>query len=246
MIDRLSNALIEARRTGCLIKTGDTPPPETLEEVYRVQGVVAKATGAAGGFKVGRLGPSTTPTYAPIRKDWIWQNGDTVPKELSRLCGVELEIGFVLKADIPTPDDPAFEDKLRATLAMAPMLEIVESRLDDHVGAPQLLKLADCLANGGMVIGPEIKDWQDCPRVTPSIRLEIGGVVAAEGASAVPGGDAFDTVAAFARVIGNHCGGLKAGDALITGALEGLFYGKPGDAIHGAIDGVGMVSAQFA
>ncbi len=71
-------------------------------------------------------------------------------------------------------------------------------------------------------------------------------MVAAEGASAVPGGDAFDTVAAFALVIVNHCGGLKAGDALITGALEGLFYGKRGDAIHGAIDGVGTVSAQFA
>ena len=77
------------------------------------------------------------------------------------------------------------------------------------------------------------------------MRLEIGGVVAAEGASAVPGGDAFDTVAAFARVIGNHCGGLKAGDALITGSLEGLFYGKPGDAILGTIDGVGTVSAQL-
>ena len=217
MTDRLTNALIEARRTGSLIKTADTPPPETLEEVYRVQAAVAKATGAAGGFKVGRPGPPTTPTYAPIRKDWIWRNGDTIPKELSRLCGVELEIGFVLKADPPTLDDPAFEAKLRACLAMAPMLEIVESRLDDHVGAPQFLKLADCSANGGLVIGPEIKGWQDCPRVTPSMRLEIGGVVAAEGASAVPGGDAFDTVAAFARVIGNHCGGLKAGDALITG-----------------------------
>ena len=246
MTDRLTNALIEARRTGSLIKTADTPPPETLEEVYRVQAAVAKATGAAGGFKVGRPGPPTTPTYAPIRKDWIWRNGDTIPKELSRLCGVELEIGFVLKADPPTPDDPAFEAKLRACLVMAPMLEIVESRLDDHVGAPQFLKLADCSANGGLVIGPEIKDWQDCPRVTPSMRLEIGGVVAAEGASAVPGGDAFDTVAAFARVIGNHCGGLKAGDALITGSLEGLFYGKPGDAIVGTIDGVGTVSAQLA
>ncbi len=112
MTDRLTNALIEARGTGCLNNTADTPPPETLEEVYRVQATVAKATGAAGGFKVGRPGLSTTPTYSPIRKDRIWQNGDTVPKELSRLCGVELEIGFVLKADPPTPDDPAFEDKL--------------------------------------------------------------------------------------------------------------------------------------
>ncbi len=246
MTDRLATALIEARRTGNLIKTAEMPPPETLEQVYRVQAAVVKATGAAGGFKVGRPGPPAIPTYAPIRKDWIWRNGYTVPKELSRLCGVELEIGFVLKADPPAPDDPAFEAKLRACLVMAPMLEIVESRLDDHVGAPQFLKLADCLANGGLVIGPEIKDWQDCPRVTPTMRLEIGGMVAAEGLSAVPGGDAFDTIVAFARVIGNHCGGLKVGDALITGSLEGLFYGKPGDAILGTIEGVGKVSAQFA
>ena len=205
-----------------------------------------KATGAAGGFKVGRPGPPAIPAYAPIRKDWIWRNGDTVPKELLRLCGVELDIGFVLKTDPPAPDDSAFENKLRACLVMAPMLEIVESRLDDHVGAPQFLKLADCSANGGLVVGPEIKDWQDCPRVTPSMRLEIGGVVAAEGSSAVPGGDAFDTIVAFARVIGDHCDGLKAGDALITGSLEGLFYGKPGDAIVGKIEDVATVLAQFA
>ena len=36
MTDQLTNALIEARRTGDLIKTAETPPPETLEEVYRV------------------------------------------------------------------------------------------------------------------------------------------------------------------------------------------------------------------
>lgn len=245
MTPQLADTLIEARRTGVLLSTANTTPPETLEEVYAIQAAVAAATGAGGGFKVGRAGPPDIPTYAPIRKDWIWQDGATIPANLSRLCGVELELGFVLKQTPPAPDDPAFEAKLRACLTMAPMLEIVESRLDDHVGAPQFLKLADCSANGGLVIGPEITDWQDCPRAHPTIRLEIDGEIAAEGRSAVPGGDAFDTVAAFARAVGNHCDRLKTGDAIITGSLEGLFYGKPGDVISGFIEDVGSVGAKF-
>lgn len=245
MTTQLAKALIEARRSGALIKTAETTAPETLEDVYRVQAAVAAATGATGAFKIGRPGPPAIPTYAPIRKDWIWQDGATIPPHLLRLCGVELEVGFVLKEDPPALDDPAFDAKLRASVVMAPMLEIVESRLDDHVDVPQYLKLADSLANGGLIIGQEIKDWQDCPRVTPSMRLEIGGAVVAEAASTVPGGDAFDTLAAFARVIGNHCGGLKAGHAVITGSLEGLFYGKLGDAIDGVINGIGKVSGRF-
>jgi 2-keto-4-pentenoate hydratase len=210
MTPQLADTLIEARRTGVLLSTANTTPPETLEEVYAIQAAVAAATGAGGGFKVGRAGPPDIPTYAPIRKDWIWQDGATIPANLSRLCGVELELGFVLKQTPPAPDDPAFEAKLRACLTMAPMLEIV-----------------------------------DCPRAHPTIRLEIDGEIAAEGRSAVPGGDAFDTVAAFARAVGNHCDRLKTGDAIITGSLEGLFYGKPGDVISGFIEDVGSVGAKF-
>lgn len=246
MTNPLATALIDAHRTGPLIPTATTALPATLDEVYEIQDAVALATGIAGGFKVGRPDPLARPTYAPIRQEWIWRDGDIIPAELSRLYGVELEVGFILKADPPAPDDAAFESKLRACLAMAPMLEIVESRLDDHVGAAQFLKLADNSASGGLVIGPEIENWQDCPRISPSIRLEIGGQIIAEGASLVPGGDAFDTVAAFARIVGSHCGGLKADHAIITGSLQGLFYGKRGANIVGTIDGIGRVTAEFA
>ena len=78
MTDRLATALIEARRTGSLIKTADTPPPETLEQVYRVQAAVAKATGAAGGFKVGRARATRDPDLCadPQRLDLAeWRHG---------------------------------------------------------------------------------------------------------------------------------------------------------------------------
>lgn len=241
----LADALIAARRSGPLLPTATTTPPKDMAAVYRIQSAIAAATGGPGGFKAGAPAADAPATFAPIPAHLIRQSGAVLPAAESRLCGVELEVGFLLQAAPPAPDDPAFDKAFTENLAMVAAIEIVESCLDDHVGAPPLLKLADSLANGGLVLGTPVQHWSGIERDRPTARFVIGGNVVWDGPAQVPGGDALATVLHFARAVGGHCGGLKPGDAIITGALTGLLYAEPGDAVRGEIDGLGAVSARF-
>lgn len=241
----LAEALLAARRSGSQIPVSETRPPESLESAYRIQAAIYAATGAAGGFKAGRPDGDAVPTYAPILAALERPDGGEVPAEACRLRGVELEVGLVLTAPPPAPTDPEFEAKLRRSLAVIPAIEIVESRLDDHIGADPLLKLADSSANYGLVRGPAVRDWSGLDLAERNARLKIGDKVVWDGPARVPGGDAFLTVAALARALGDHCGGLKEGHAIITGALTGLLYAEPGDAVVGEIEGVGSVSVAY-
>lgn len=239
----LADALIAARNGGPLIETSKTPPPD---DWAAVQTVVMPMTGPAGAFKAGAADTVAATTFAPIPANAVRPNGALIPAAGSRLYGVELEIGFTLLVEPPAPDDPDFDAVLAARLAMVPAIEIVETRLDDHMNAHPLLKLADCSANAGLVVGSPLSDWRSVALDKPNARFTIGDAVVWDGPSQVPGGDAFVTVARFVKAVGQHCGGLKPGHTIITGALTGLLYAKAGDAVVGQIDGLGTVEAKFA
>jgi len=238
----LADALIAARNGGALIETLMTPPPD---DWAAVQAAVMPMTGPAGGFKAGAAETVEATTFAPIPASAIRASGSIIPAGGSRLYGVELEIGFTLLAEPPALDAPDFDTALAARLAMVPAIEIVESRLDDHINAHPLLKLADCSANQGLVVGAPLSDWSGVALDRPTAKFTIGGSVVWDGPGNVPGGDAFLTVARFVKAVGQHSGGLKPGHTIITGALTGLLYAKAGDTVTGQIDGLGTVETTF-
>lgn len=236
----LADALIAARQGGPLVSASATPDPD---DWMAVQTALLAETGPAGAFKAGAA-PAPL-TFAPIAARQIWRDGVMLPAAESRLRGVELELGFTLTDDPPAAGDPNFEAALRACLVMTPAIEIVECRLDDHMNPPPLLKLADNVANGGLVRGGPLADWSAIDLKGPKVRLQIGDAIVWDGPSTVPGGDAFQTVLRFAQGVGDHCGGLQAGQTIITGALTGLHFAKAGDTVSGTIEGLGTITANF-
>lgn len=242
--DVVSNLLAAYRDPYALF----TPPADVLVDektVYRIQQGVADSLGPVGGFKTGRTGPGETSVMAPIFSSGIVKSGARIARSSSRLRGVELEIGFQLITDPPQPGDDDFLAKLRAAAVLVPALEIVECRLSDPDEAGSVWKLADNQINGGLVTGEPLTDWRSLDLANRRVRLSIGDRVIHDGPADAPGGDAFDTFAAFVRLVGQHCGGLKAGQTVITGSFTGLNYAAAGDRIEGVVDGVGAVCVAF-
>lgn len=217
--------------------------PADEAQALAVQHLVAAETGPVCGFKTGRRDAGSMPLMAPLRARIA--SGGTADPATTRLCGVELEIGFLLVADPPAADAPDFEARLRAAVQAVPALEIVESRLQEPEAAGPLWKLADDQINGAVVLGAPVADWRGVDLVAPAVRLSVGGAVVQAGPAPVPGGDAFATFAAFARRVGGHCGGLRAGHVAITGSLTGLRFAARGDAVEGVIEGLGPVAVRF-
>lgn len=224
----------------------DVELPGGLDGAYRVQAAVAARLGPVGGFKCGRKSPDGPLRLAPVHAADVHSDGISLAASAHRLRLVELEVAFRLDEDPPPVDDPRFEALLRERVEVLPALEIVDSRLDDFAAAPAPWQLADHQNGGGVVLGTRGRAVDGAGLVERGVRLAIGGREVAAGRCAFPGGDAFATFAAFARTVGTHCGGLRAGHACITGALTGPHPARAGDRVRGSIDGLGTVEARFA
>lgn len=219
--------------------------PLDATAIRRIQAAVCNARGPVAGFKCGRQIDEAVPIMAPILASRLYSNGATIPASHSRLRGVELEIGFRVIEPLPVLDGMIDRDAVKACVRVAVALEIVESRLLDHEQAPPSWKLADLQSNGGLVVSTaSVTTWPTALQ-RAGVRLEVNGRILHDRVAEVPGGDAFDTFVAFARHVGEHCGGLQPGQTVITGSLTGVDYLQPGDVVKGSIDALGDVNVRF-
>lgn len=241
----IADRLLAARRGGPKLAPGATGGrPASSEESYRVQALVAAALGPVGGFKTARK-PGVPQIMAPILAADVRTSPAVFgPSELD-LIGIELEVGFVVERPLPEPEHPEFAALAREAVSAVATLEIVDARIAAHETADPLLKLADNQINGGLVVGTPRRDWQGLDLSRVAARLDLGGETVLDGPAEVPGGDAFETFCALARMVGAHCGGLKPGQVVITGSLNGLPFVERGTPVWGRIEGLGEVRADF-
>ena len=172
----------------------------------------------------------------------IHQSPATIQLAAGEEAGVELEYAFRLIAPLPDPGAPDFEAQLRHAVELLPVFELVQSRLADPNGANAALKMLDNQLNGAVVLGAPCADWHAIDITRAAAHLTLGGDTVLDGDAAVPGGDAFATLCALARALGDHCGGLQPGQVVITGSLNGLPWVQAPIVAQGDIAGLGGVS----
>ena len=183
------------------------------------------------------------PDYGHLLADMAVTEEDPIPAARYCFPRVEVEVGFVLGADLPG-EDCTEEDVLAATTAFAPSIELIDSRISDWK-----IKLADTISDNassaGFVLGKE--------RVKPG-EIDIKGIDAvltrngeqiAEGRSDAVLGDPVIAVAWLARKVASFGVRLKAGDVVLPGSCTRAIDARPGDSFHAEFSGLGSVSLQF-
>ncbi|WP_293863310.1 hypothetical protein [uncultured Alsobacter sp.] len=211
--------------TGLVEKAGDIllaarsglagPLPDLgVEDAYRVQAaVLAKRGATVAGWKVAIVGGRAA--AAPIANIDVFSSDDV----LGHAAGtrIESEIGFVLGRDLP-PRSATYDraDILDAIASVHVAFEIVCGRLGEPPAVPFTAFLADALGNAGVVVGAPVADRSALP---PRAVLSAGGVEIASGEH--PHGDPLAGLLAWANDQQDRCGGLKAGQRVITGSFTG-------------------------
>ena len=243
--DKLAQALIEARRSGRKLGIGDIGGglPDAAA-AYRVQAQVARAVGPVAAWKTGRKAPGAEQTMAPIFAGTVRSSPASFGADELWLIGVELEVAFRIDAPLP-PLDADFEQRARGCVSMLAAIEVVDTRLADHEAAGPVVKLADNQINAGLVVGAPRRDWQGLDPAEFDARLTFGAETVVDGPRPVPGGDAFATFCAFARMVGGHCGGLQVGQYVTTGSLNGLPFIQRGTSVRAHVAGLGEVAVDF-
>jgi len=211
---------------------------DSIEDSYRIQEAVAKQVGPIGGWKVGAEDAEATPFGAPVFAEDIVTSPAKITHQRYRLRGIEAEIAFQLKADLPAGDQPYTEAQvIDAIECMVPLIELVDCRLTEGRDSEPLWKLADNQINAGFVIGQPIKNWQSLDTQSLQVIQSFNGDVAVDNT----GYNYPDTPLGLLRRVANtcsHCGGLKAGQIVTTGSMTGIMFVEPGTEVTAEFVGV--------
>ncbi|MBF6473381.1 2-keto-4-pentenoate hydratase [Nocardia abscessus] len=170
---------------------------------------------------------------------------EDVPVEAGRYLfpRVEVEVGFVLGADLPGAECTE-ADVLDATVAFAPAIELIDSRIKDwHIGLADTI--SDNASSAGFVLGAQRVAPKDIDVKAIDAVLTRNGEVVAEGRSDAVLGDPVIAVAWLARKVASFGVRLKAGDIVLPGSCTRAIDARPGDAFHAEFAGLGSVRLQF-
>ncbi|HHC08540.1 MAG TPA: 4-oxalocrotonate decarboxylase [Actinobacteria bacterium] len=152
---------------------------------------------------------------------------------------VEPEIAFLLEADLGPHATTA--DVLAATAAVAPCLEIVDSRFRDF-SFTALDNIADDSSAAGFVLGPRVPVPEDLRLV--GVVLEVDGEVAATAAGAAAADHPATAVAWAARRLAAAGTPLEAGMLVISGGLTAPVDLVPGRRVRCIVDRIGTVELR--
>jgi 2-oxo-hept-3-ene-1,7-dioate hydratase len=258
--EALAAELIEAERSRTQTALISRRHPQaTLDDAYAIQSALIARKLAAGrrriGWKIGltsramqqQLGIDT-PDSGVLLDDMLFADGATVPPGRFIQPRVEAEIAFLLAA--PLAGDVTRMDVLAATAAVAPSLEILDTRIrrsDPATGATRTIvdTVADNAANGGLVLGRERHDprAQDLRRTGAIVTRD--GTVEETGLGAGVLNDPCLGIVWLARRLATYGQGLAAGDIVLSGSFIRAIEAPSGSRFHADFGAFGSVSVAF-
>lgn len=243
-----ATGLLQARRHGLRLPLGSLAPRDR-GEAYAIQDETLGRLGPVGGWKVSAR-DGEGPACAPLPAEGLLPAPVRLGGPAWRLRGVQLEVAFRLRRDLPArPGRPPYDaDEVAQALgSVMPAVELVESRLDDWLAAGREAQLADLLSHGALVLGREQRfepRWLQLGRA--EARLRFNDTVVANTVGGHPTGDVGTLLAWLA----NHCVArgrpLQAGQVLTTGSCTGMVFASAGDAVQAEIGGLSPVALAYA
>lgn len=221
------------------------------EQAYAVQMAVARHHGwyrdaPPRYWKSGGANRDAQLTHAPLPTAGIWHSPARSGDWPFAMRGIEAEIALRLgqPVDLALARTLAPEDAGDLVDAMTVSIEIVDSRWQQGMASPALLKLSDLQSHGALVLGDWVPyqklDWsQQACRVQVGNRPEVlrqGTHSLADPAWLLP---------QWLRQACAMYGTLPAGTVVTTGTWVGILQSQAGDRVKVVFDGIGEASVSL-
>jgi 2-keto-4-pentenoate hydratase len=250
-IDAVAHALIRARRDQVAADaTAFATQLTTPAEAYAVQQrVVDELNGfdvtAPPHWKSG--GPDLHAiTHAPLPRSGVWASPAKSGAWNFHQRGVEVEIALRLARDVDAALAATLDvERARGLIgAMAVSIEIVDSRWRDPQNAAPLLKLADLLSHGALVLDDwcpfEARDW-----ATQTCRVQVGSRAVVERCGSHSLGDPALVLPAWLRHATREGATVAAGSVVTTGTWVGVLPAAQGDRVTAEFSDLGHAIVQL-
>ncbi len=256
VVARIARELAEAQAT----RTPVSPPAQrhpglSPEDAYAVAAVNVSRRRSAGarllGHKIGLTSPAMQqmlgvdePDYGALLDDMLVPDGGTVRAD--RLCQprVEPEVAFRLATALAGPGVTA-ADVLAATEAVAPALEVIDSRVADW----QITwwdTVADNASSAAFVVGPWTPTGAAGDLAALDVALAVDGEVVQQGSSSAVLGSPATAVAWLAEALAGHGAALEPGAVVLSGSCTRAVDVRPGTRVTATVGGLGEVAVRFS
>jgi 2-keto-4-pentenoate hydratase len=244
-IERAAHILVQARRDmKPLSGLPDGLEPSTIEEAHTIQDAVSHQLGKLiGGFKA--MAPANgDPTRGVIYGGTIHASPCKLPASTVPQCGVEGEVAFIFRRDLPYRTKPYTRNEVAAVVDACAAIEVVHSRFAQKAPVSNLEKLADSISNGAFVYDVPRSDWRDLQLGKLKVTLSVNGKKSLEQVGGHPTGDPLGIAVVLAN-IWREKGGVRAGQFVTCGSCTGLKFLKPGDVCSIRFEGLGSAEVTF-
>jgi 2-oxo-hept-3-ene-1,7-dioate hydratase len=185
----------------------------------------------------------TEPDYGSIFADQVYESGAVVEFDSFSNVRIEVELAFVLGADLSGPDATIF-DVLDATSYVVPALEILSSRIE-LAGRTIVDTISDNAALGAIVIGGTPVDPASVDLRWVSALLYRNETIEESGVAAAVLGHPAMGVAWLANKLAQHGDGLQAGEIVLAGSFTRPMWVERGDTILADYHDLGAISCRF-
>ncbi|WP_203335659.1 2-keto-4-pentenoate hydratase [Nocardioides limicola] len=232
----------------------DTYPDLDVVDAYEIQLLNIRPRLAAGvtihGHKVGLSSKAMQemmgvdePDYGHLLSDMALSQRTPVSAGAYCTPRVEVEVAYILGATLPGADCTE-ADVLAATEAVAPAIELIDSRIENwniRIGDT----IADNASSAGYVLGDERVKPGDIDLTSIRAVLHRNGDQVAEGRSDAVLGDPTVAVAWLARKVAAFGVTLEAGHVILPGSVHRAIDAAAGDTFEASFEGLGSVRLDF-
>jgi 2-keto-4-pentenoate hydratase len=246
------NAIILARRQGrTAAAAGHSGALSTADQAYAVQNAVAAALDWFGPdvpafWKSGGPNREAVLTHAPLPPAGVWRSPAAADTFLFHRRGIEAEVALRLGRDVDSTLAVGLDQTGASALvdAMAVSIEVVDSRWQECMQAPPLMRLADLQCHGALVLG-EWHPWQTRDWAQQACRVEIGDRPVVERRGTHPMGCPAWCLPAWLRHATRHGDVVPAGTVVTTGTWVGILDAQAGERVRVVFEGIGEAQVQL-
>ncbi len=245
-IDQAARILVLARHD--MVPLDGLPAalkPTTFDDAHAIQDAVTARLGKLiAGFKA--MAPAEgEPTRGVIHGGTIHASPCVLPAAEVPQCGVEAEVAFVFRRDLPPRDKAYTRNEVAAVMDACAAIEVVHSRFALKSSASNLEKLADSISNGGLVHSVPVAAWRDLPLGRLKVTLSVNGKRKHDKVGGHPTGDPLGVAVVLVN-LWREKGGVRAGQFVTCGSYTGCDFLKLGDVCSVTLEGLGSAEVTFA
>ena len=260
-IDRAAADLREAERSRKQIGLLSGRHPDLdLDGAYRIQEAFIRKKTEAGrrivGWKIGLTSRAMqsalgieTPDSGALFDDMRFESGSDLPGTRFIQPRVEAEIAFEMSSSL-SGDRISLEDVSAATRQVAPVLEILDTRIvrkDPKTGKSRTVcdTISDNAANAAFVLGDRFHKIDDFDLRWVGAIVRRDGVVEETGLGAGVLDNPLESVLWLARRLARIGKCISAGDLVLSGSFIRPIEAPPGSSFRADFGSFGTVECRF-